>query len=149
MNTGARYEEVSIPDDDSISPISRDPPDTDQVRNPVISQIARSLGSTSIRHRSDTFASDRCLINVGPRLFAICDVKMYAIMCSNQTGIGPMRRAFSDIRNWFKINRFPIIRIVFSDTEIQHLSPIWRSIWDTPIYIYRANGCHGKCPDTD
>ena len=36
-------------------------------------QIAKSLGSTSIRHRSDAFASDRCLIEVDPRLYAIWD----------------------------------------------------------------------------
>ena len=33
--------------------------------------IAKSLGSTSIRHRFDTYVSDRCLIDVDPRVFAI------------------------------------------------------------------------------
>ena len=33
--------------------------------------IAKTLKPTSIRHRSDAFASDRCLIQVNPRLFAI------------------------------------------------------------------------------
>ena len=30
-----------------------------------------SLGSTSIRYRSDTKVSDRCLVDVNPRVFAI------------------------------------------------------------------------------
>ena len=33
----------------------------------VASQIAKTFVSTSIRHQSDTFASDRCLIDVYPR----------------------------------------------------------------------------------
>ena len=38
------------------------------INNPM---IAKTLVSTSIRHRSDTFASDRCLIDVDPMVFAI------------------------------------------------------------------------------
>ena len=38
-----------------------------------ITKIAKTLGSTSIRHRSDTKVSDRCLIDVDPRVFAIWD----------------------------------------------------------------------------
>ena len=38
-------------------------------------QIAKALGSKSIRHPSDTFTSDRCLINVDPKVFAIWDSK--------------------------------------------------------------------------
>ena len=34
-------------------------------------QIANTLGSTLIRHRSDTEVSDRCLIDVDPRVLAI------------------------------------------------------------------------------
>ena len=37
----------------------------------LATQIAKTLGSTSIRHRSDTSVSDQCLINVDPRVFAI------------------------------------------------------------------------------
>ena len=37
----------------------------------AISHIAKTLGSTSSRHRHDTFASDRCLIDIDPRIFAI------------------------------------------------------------------------------
>ena len=33
-------------------------------------QIAMTIWSTSIRHRSDTFASDRCLIDIDPMVFA-------------------------------------------------------------------------------
>ena len=33
--------------------------------------IAKTLGSTSIWHRSNPFASDRCIIDVDPRVFAI------------------------------------------------------------------------------
>ena len=36
-----------------------------------ITQIARTPGSTSIRHRSDTFASDRWLIDIDPMVFDI------------------------------------------------------------------------------
>ena len=35
----------------------------------MLIQIAKTLVSTSIRHRSDTFVSDRCLIHVGPKVF--------------------------------------------------------------------------------
>ena len=34
-------------------------------------QIAKTLETTSIRHRSDTFASDRCIINIDQIIFAI------------------------------------------------------------------------------
>ena len=34
------------------------------------SPIAKTLRSTSIRHRSDTFASDRCLFDINPNVFA-------------------------------------------------------------------------------
>ena len=37
------------------------------------SRIAKTLGSTSIRYRSATFESDRYLINIVPRAFAIWD----------------------------------------------------------------------------
>ena len=40
----------------------------------VISQVAKTLGSTSTWHRSDTFASDQCLIDVEQRVFAIWDM---------------------------------------------------------------------------
>ena len=43
-------------------------------------QIAKSLESTSIRHRSDTFASDRCLIDVDPRVFAISVLAMVSTL---------------------------------------------------------------------
>ena len=36
--------------------------------------IAKTLRLTSIRHRSDTKVSDRCLMDVYPRVFAIWDV---------------------------------------------------------------------------
>ena len=39
-----------------------------------IGQIAKTLGSTSTRYRSDTFASDRCLIDVAPSVFAIWEI---------------------------------------------------------------------------
>ena len=35
----------------------------------LFAQITKTLGSTSIRHRSDTFSSDRCLVNVDPMVF--------------------------------------------------------------------------------
>ena len=38
------------------------------------SQIPQNLGLTSIRHRSDTFVSDRCLIDVYPTAVAVLDV---------------------------------------------------------------------------
>ena len=38
-----------------------------------ISQIAKTMGSTLIRYRSDTFASDRYLIDIDPTIFAIWD----------------------------------------------------------------------------
>ena len=38
---------------------------------PLICQIAKALGLTSIRHRSDTKVSDRCLIDAALRVFAI------------------------------------------------------------------------------
>ena len=38
------------------------------------SQIAKTLESTSIWHRSDTEVSDRCLINADPRVFAIWNI---------------------------------------------------------------------------
>ena len=41
-------------------------------------QIAKTLGSTSIWHRSDTFASDRCLTDIEQKVFAIWDP--YALM---------------------------------------------------------------------
>ena len=34
-------------------------------------QQARTIGSTSIEHRSDTLVSDRCLIDVDPNVVAI------------------------------------------------------------------------------
>ena len=37
------------------------------------SLITKALGSTSIRHRSNTFVSDRCLIDIDPSVFAIWD----------------------------------------------------------------------------
>ena len=40
----------------------------------VATQIAKTLKSTSIRHRSDTYASDRCLIGIDPRVFAIWEL---------------------------------------------------------------------------
>ena len=39
----------------------------------VISQVAKTLGSTSTWHRLDTFASDQCLIDVEQRVCAIWD----------------------------------------------------------------------------
>ena len=38
------------------------------------SQTAKPLESTSIRHRSDAFASDRCLTDIDTKVFAIWDV---------------------------------------------------------------------------
>ena len=38
--------------------------------------IAKTLGSTSIKHLSDTFASDRYLIDVDPRVYAIWDTAL-------------------------------------------------------------------------
>ena len=37
----------------------------------ISTQIAKALGSTSIRHPSDTFTSDRYLIDIDPMAFAI------------------------------------------------------------------------------
>ena len=37
----------------------------------VQTQIAKTFRSTSIRHRSDTKASDRCLIDIDPGVFAV------------------------------------------------------------------------------
>ena len=42
------------------------------------SKVAKPIGSTSIRNRSDTKVSDRCLIHVDPRGFAMRDV----LVCS-------------------------------------------------------------------
>ena len=36
-----------------------------------VTPMAKTLGSTPIRHRCDTFLSDRCLINIEPSVFAI------------------------------------------------------------------------------
>ena len=44
------------------------------------SQTAKTLGSSSVRHRSDTFVSDRCLIDGYTRVFVIWDV-MYVWFC--------------------------------------------------------------------
>ena len=43
------------------------------------SQMAEAVGSASIGHRSDTFVSDRCLVGVGPGVFAMWDqdARMY------------------------------------------------------------------------
>ena len=35
----------------------------------MCTQITKTLGSISTRHRSDTFVSDRCLIDIDPRIF--------------------------------------------------------------------------------
>ena len=35
------------------------------------SRMAEAVGSASIGHRSDTFVSDRCLVGVGPGVFAV------------------------------------------------------------------------------
>ena len=40
----------------------------------VLSQMAKILGSTSIRYRSDAKVLDRCLIDVDPIVFAILDL---------------------------------------------------------------------------
>ena len=37
----------------------------------IMTQLAKIIGSTSMEHRSDAFVSDRCLIDVGPTVFAI------------------------------------------------------------------------------
>ena len=37
----------------------------------MVSQLTKTFGSMSIRHRSDTKVSDRCLIDVDPKIFAI------------------------------------------------------------------------------
>ena len=39
-------------------------------------QIAKTIGTMSIRHRSDTTVSDRCVIDVDPMVFAIWAVDM-------------------------------------------------------------------------
>ena len=43
------------------------------------SRMAEAVGSASIGHRSDTFVSDRCLVGVGPGVFAMWDqdARMY------------------------------------------------------------------------
>ena len=40
------------------------------------------IGSTSIRHRSDTFVSDRCLIDIDPKVIAI-KVVVWHVSCSD------------------------------------------------------------------
>ena len=45
----------------------------------ILPQRAKTLGSTSIRYPSDTFASDRCLFDVDPRVFHYNDVVMGTI----------------------------------------------------------------------
>ena len=45
-----------------------------------ISQMAKTLGSTSIRRRSDTFASDRYIIDVDPKVFPICVVPGFVVL---------------------------------------------------------------------
>ena len=40
----------------------------------MLLQIAKTLGSTSIKHRSDTFVSDRCLTVIDSRVFAIWEM---------------------------------------------------------------------------
>ena len=52
-------------------------------------QITWTLGWISIRHRSDTFASDRLLIDVDPRVFAICEVSSMLITWSCYIKHGP------------------------------------------------------------
>ena len=44
----------------------------------IHTQIAKSFGSTSIRHRSDNYASDRCVIAVEPTVIAIQWIAMAA-----------------------------------------------------------------------
>ena len=44
-----------------------------KIKHSKIAQIAKILGSTSVRHRSDTVVSDRCLIDVDPSVFVIWD----------------------------------------------------------------------------
>ena len=44
--------------------------------------IAKTIGSTLIRHRSDIFASDRYLIDVDPRVYAIWDYMNIKYICS-------------------------------------------------------------------
>ena len=46
--------------------------------------IAKTLGSTSIRYRSDTFASDRYLIDIDLRAFGICVID-FQMSCSDIT----------------------------------------------------------------
>ena len=50
----------------------------------VISQIAKTFGSTSIGYRSHARVSDRCLINVDPMVFAVCPygfLRLYLCFC--------------------------------------------------------------------
>ena len=48
--------------------------------NVITFQIAKALGSTSIRHRSNAKASNRCLINVDPSVFAVWDESSFGII---------------------------------------------------------------------
>ena len=62
----------------------------------IISQIAKIIGSTTIKHRSDTSASDRCLIDVDPKVFVlwascsialkwqntVCPKTLYSLVCA-------------------------------------------------------------------
>ena len=38
-----------------------------------LAQIAKTIGSISTRHRSDATVSDQCLIDVDPKVCAICE----------------------------------------------------------------------------
>ena len=58
-----------------------------------LSQIAKTLRSTLIRYRSDTFVSDRYLIDIDPRVCAIWDTVIYQ-------DITPAYNAFDSCSAW-------------------------------------------------
>ena len=66
MSNKARHPNIirSAPPYDKIGPSAKE-------LCHVSSQVAKILGSMSIRHWSDTKVSDRCLVDIDPRVFVI------------------------------------------------------------------------------
>ena len=51
-------------------------------------QTAKALGSTSVRHRSDTKMSDRCLIDVDLRVFVIWESGLTTMTIAHGANVG-------------------------------------------------------------
>ena len=76
------------------------------------SQIAKTMESTTITHRSDTLLSNRCLIDADPRVFTLCD------------GI-----VFTNLKRY---NWEIIIPPAFFEPPLLHeyFSVVWQMVWE-------------------